>query len=732
MKNCILVVCFLCICGYLKAQTIDKDTVKVVNLNEVIIKDPSTKGLILTIPEVKDNVIYAGKKTAVIQISSINADLSTNSSRQVFAKIPGISIWESEGSGIQTGIASRGLSPNRSWEFNVRQNGIDITSEVFGYPETYYTPPMEALSKVEIVKGASSLQYGPQFGGLINYEVKKGNATKPITFETQQTVGSYGLFNTFNALGGHYKKFTYYGFMHFRTAQGWRENSEYNIYSGYVSGNYQLSKSMNIGIEYTKMDYRSQQPGGVTDVQFQNDHRVSTRERNWLSAPFSLLTLKFNFEIKPNIHLSVKSFTNIAERNSVGYTKSISLPDSINPSLQGFNARQVDRDSYKNFGTEARISVNYKLLNKTSILAGGVRFYSGATTRKQLGVGTTGSSYDLTLTNPQYGRSLNFETFNYAVFAENIFKIGNRLKIIPGARFEYIQNAVSGYITTTDQGKINDNSKSRSLLLFGLGSEFILYRNTNLYCNFSQAYRPVTFSELIPSATTEIVDPNLRDASGFNFDLGYRGSYKNFLTFDVGMFYLNYDDRIGTITQNAEAFKTNIGTSVSKGIESYIELDIVKIFSENTKYGSISIFAANTFMNATYVGWNNPLIANDPTKAITNKRVENAPNYIHRFGATYYLNYFSASLQFSNVGDVFTDAVNTEQPNAAGTIGKLNAYEVIDFSLALKVLKNYSFKAGINNLMDEKYATRRATGYPGPGLMPANGRTFFITLGATL
>jgi Fe(3+) dicitrate transport protein len=34
--------------------------------------------------------------------------------------------------------------------------------------------------------------------------------------------------------------------------------------------------------------------------------------------------------------------------------------------------------------------------------------------------------------------------------------------------------------------------------------------------------------------------------------------------------------------------------------------------------------------------------------------------------------------------------------------------------------------------MDEKYATRRATGYPGPGLMPANGRTFFITLGATL
>jgi Fe(3+) dicitrate transport protein len=131
MKNFSLVVCFLCFCGFLNAQTIDKDTVKTINLNEVIIKDPSTKGLIIILPEVKDNVIYAGKKTAVIQISSINADLSTNNSRQVFAKVPGISIWESDGSGIQTGIASRGLSPNRSWEFNVRQNGVDITYDSF-------------------------------------------------------------------------------------------------------------------------------------------------------------------------------------------------------------------------------------------------------------------------------------------------------------------------------------------------------------------------------------------------------------------------------------------------------------------------------------------------------------------------------------------------------------------------------------------------------------------------
>ncbi|MFN0189383.1 MAG: TonB-dependent receptor plug domain-containing protein, partial [Bacteroidia bacterium] len=257
------------------------DTSKVIDLNEVIIKDQNALGGVEQMPDVKDNVIYAGKKSTVIQMDKINADLSTNNTRQVFGKVPGMSIWENDGSGIQVGVATRGLSPNRSWEFNVRQNGYDVCSDIFGYPETYYTPPMEALSKIEVVRGAASLQYGPQFGGLLNYQIKKGNPNKPISFETQQTVGSYGLFNTYNALGGTYKKFSYYGFLHHRSADGWRNNSEYSIYTGYFSANYQLTKKINIGAEYTRMDYKSQQPGGLTDVQYKENHRQSFRERNW-------------------------------------------------------------------------------------------------------------------------------------------------------------------------------------------------------------------------------------------------------------------------------------------------------------------------------------------------------------------------------------------------------------------------------------------------------------------
>ena len=713
------------------ANAQEYDTAKAITLKEVKIHNNKSLSEIERMPDMKENVIYAGKKTEVIVLNKINADLSTNNTRQVFAKVPGMSIWENDGSGIQAGVATRGLSPNRSWEFNVRQNGYDISSEVFGYPESYYTPPMEALAKIEVIRGAASLQYGPQFGGLLNYQVKKGNPNKPISFETQQTVGSYGLFNSYNAIGGTHKKFSYYGFFHQRTAEGWRNNSNYNIYTGYFSASYQLSEKINISGEYTKMNYVSQQPGGLTDIQFRDNHRQSFRERNWFSAPFNVASIHIKYNVSKSINFQIKSFATIAERNSVGFTSAITTKDSINPTILEYNERQVDRDYYKNYGTEARLSIKYKFFGKENVFAGGVRVYSGNTKRNQLGKGTTGSDFDLTLTNPQYGRSLEYETTNYAAFAENIFYIGKRLKVVPGIRFDYIENQSKGYINTSQIGILNPNKRVRKLLLYGIGSEFIVTEKTNMYANYSLAYRPVTFSELTPSATTEIIDPNLKDASGFNLDFGYRGSLKNYLNFDVGLFYLRYNNRIGTLTQNGAPFRTNIGTSVSKGIESYIEIDVVKIFTDKSKIGSISFFASNSFIDAKYVKWNNPAISIDPTKSIENKRVENAPKNIHRFGATYYLKGFSATVQLSRVGDVFTDAANTETPNATGTIGKLSGYQIMDASISYKFMEHYNFKAGVNNIVNEKYATRRAGGYPGPGIMPGNGRTIFVSIGAT-
>jgi Fe(3+) dicitrate transport protein len=574
------------------------------------------------------------------------------------------------------------------------------------------------------VRGAASLQYGTQFGGLLNYQIKKGNTSKPIAFEQQITQGNYGLFNSYTAFGGTVKKWNYYTYLHQRKADGWRNNSEYNTRTFYVNVNYQFNKKLNIGAEYTNMDYNSQQPGGLTDIQFNTNAKQSNRSRNWLGTPWNVANLTIKYDINSKLNLLVKTFATFSERNSVGFIKAINVADTINSNTLQYNPRQVDRDFYNNIGSEARLVFKYNLFKLNQTLAAGVRAYLGNTKRKQLGVGTTGSDFDIWVNNNQYGRDLSFQTQNVAIFAENIFNITKYFKIIPGIRFESIFNKMEGSING-NLSKIQSQESNRNIVLLGVGSEYNFANKVSVYANFSQAYRPVTFSEFTPASSTDVIDPNLKDANGFNADFGLRGAIKNMVNFDISVFYLNYNSRIGNIIKNGNNFRTNIGQSVSNGIESYIELNLIKLFTENNKWGGLNIFSSNSLMESKYVS----SVETDPLKSYNGKWVENAPQFINRFGITYTIKTFSATLLQSSSSKIYTDALNTETPNSTYQIGKIDGYKVMDFSTAYSFLEHYNVKAGINNLTDETYATRRAGGYPGPGLLPANVRTYYLSFG---
>ena len=680
--------------------------------------------------------IYSGKKNEVIHLNQLDADLSSNNYRQIMAKVPGVSIWESDGSGIQTSVSTRGLSPNRSWEFNVRQNGCDISSEVFGYPEAYFTPPTESLEKIEIVRGAGSLQYGPQFGGMMNYVTKRYLGTKPFSFESQQTIGNFGLYNAFNAIGGKIKNFSYYGYLHHRSADGWRQNSQYRTTTGHLSLSYSFSPKLTATLEYTHMDYKSQQPGGLTDSMFLENTQQSSRARNWMGTPWNTAALHVDYTLSEKSKISLKLFYTNAQRNSVGFLKDIFIPDSL--AGKYYNNRQVDRDWYNYIGGELRFLQKYNFLGNKSALSSGIRVYSGETTRKQGGIGTVNSDFDLEIASQQtsifgsfaYKKQLNLTTRNAALFFENLFQITKRLSVTPGLRIEYINSGAFGTIDKPIVGaSISVPNQVRTILLAGIGGEFIATKNSNIYANFSQAYRPVTYSELTPAATTDSIDANLKDASGYNIDFGYRGTIKEFLTFDVGVFYLFYENRIGTINENNKNLKTNIGASVSKGIESFVELDLMRIFTEKSKVGNLKLYANIAFIDARYTRWDDPASMMDATKDYTGNFVENAPRNINRFGLNYKYNRLSFNFQYNQVGSVYTDALNTVLPNTTATIGKIAGYQVMDVSGTYLINGKYNVKAGINNLTDERYATRRAGGYPGPGLLAANGRTFYFSVG---
>jgi Fe(3+) dicitrate transport protein len=694
-------------------------------------------------PEVKENVLFSGKKNEILKLSNINGNFATNNTREVFSRVPGVNIWENEGSGIQINVGVRGLSPNRSWELNTRQNGYDISSDVFGYPEAYYNPPLEAVESIELIRGGASLQFGPQFGGMLNYVLKR-ETKKKFTFETQNSVGSYGLMSSYNAIGGTLKNFSYYVYNHSRSADGWRQNGEYTVRNTHAFLEYRFTPNTKISAEYTNMDYQMKQSGGLTDAQFEANPQQSLRNRNWLGTPWNVFSLQLDTKINNNLTSNTKLFGLKGERNSVGFTATPNVADAINPTTDKYANRRVDRDFYENFGVENRNVYKYKLGKTSHNLAFGARAYQATTTRKQNGNGTTASDFDLSV-NPDYTRNIKFKTENIAFFAENQFRVTENFSATPGVRFEHITSSGAGLFAVNNGANVNFDAATivRNKTLFGLGLEY-KFASTNVYANISQAYRPILFSDLTPPAVTDVIDPNLKDASGYNADLGYRGNINNYINFDIGLFYLQYNNRIGGVrqftnndpSQGTFLYRTNLGTTVNKGIESFFNINITRFLNVDNKVGNVDFFASMSFIDSRYTDFETfTTTGTPPNTVITSsnldgKRVENAPRYIHNLGLSWGKNNISTTLQYRLTGKIFTDANNTTTPSANGVTGMLDKYNVFDFSSEYKFLENYNIKAGINNVFDEAYATRRSTGYPGPGILPGEGRTFYISVGA--
>jgi len=700
--------------------------------NEIIIQaDRTLSDNDYHMPSVSDVTIYESKKSEQIILEELPINRAANTARQIYSRVAGINVWENDGSGVQLNIGARGLSPNRTSNFNTRQNGYDISADALGYPESYYTPPAEALEKIEVIRGAASLQYGTQFGGMLNFSmIKPTQSDTTLTFESLQSAGSYGMLSTFNSINSRYKSIGIYAYYQAKKGNGWRPNSQYDVRNIYAATDISLSDNVIVGLDYTRMEYLAKQPGGLSDADFQRNPQQSLRARNWFEVQWNLFSARLDARISTHVKIKSQFFGLIAERGALGNLERITVADL------GQN-RQLLFDEYNNWGNETRCIIHHDIIGVPSSLALGFRLYSGTTLRKQ-GDASADSSANFTFLSPDNLEvsDYSFPNTNIAVFAENIIHLSDNFSITPGARYEYITTRAEGYysqITRDFAGNIiadtmiNDRiEKPRQFILFGIGASWRPKETIEFYGNISQNYRSVTFSDIRVANPNIVVDTNLQDERGYNMDIGFRGVPLQGIYCDISAFYLGYNNRIGLL-QKADApplflpyrFRTNIASSYTIGIESYtmihfsrlleysFPVDISTFFSLGYQYGVYSNAAAD--------------------KAIAGKQVELVPPFTTRIGTTLEYEELSATILYSYTDRHYSDATNAERSSTA-VIGAIPAYGIVDIS-ARWVYGMFIIEGGINNVLDNRYFTRRADGYPGPGIIPADPRTFFLTIG---
>ena len=279
----------------------------------------------------------------------------------------------------------------------------------------------------------------------------------------------------------------------------------------------------------------------------------SNRARNWFNLDWLLYNLSFEHSFNKESNLSINLFGLDAERNSIGFRSN--RVSQIDPNEE----RDLIKGDFKNFGAEIRWLKGYFIKDRKSVFLVGGKYYKSNNTSTQ-GPGSENIDADFNFylnEYPNYNQQSNYKypNENIAIFSENIFYLTPKLSFTPGIRFEYIETSSFGEykrINTDAAGNVilnrvfpSSEIRKRQFALLGLGLGYNASDKIEFYGNISQNYRSVTFADISIINPAFIINPNITDEKGFTTDVGIRGKNLKLFSFDINIFRINYNNRIG-------------------------------------------------------------------------------------------------------------------------------------------------------------------------------------------
>jgi Fe(3+) dicitrate transport protein len=388
------------------------------------------------LPPVEGTRINAGKKTSFVKPEEFPT-FAGNDYREVMATTPGIVVSEEPQSPI-INFGYRGLNSQRSEFTQVLKDGVSIKNEQFGFPETHYTPILDAVERIEVIRAGAALQFGSQPGGAINFVMKMPRQDAPFHFTTKNVFGSYDYYRNYTEIDGTIGSLGYYFYYDHRQQEGFREaNSDYNLNGGSPRLVWDVTSDSRFILTLDAYDEEHGEPGGMrrreavnppNSVFVEDGFTRSSRffDRFRLERYYAMLEYQKFFSERTQ--LDIKAFGGYLTRWSTrqrggGFGTLPSGPDANTDSIQL-------RSDYTE-GLDARVRHDYNLFNDVSTIAGGIYFYHALQDRRDER-GQTPDAEHGTLRNLNTG-----VTWDGAIFAENRFKFG-RLSIVPGMRLEFL------------------------------------------------------------------------------------------------------------------------------------------------------------------------------------------------------------------------------------------------------------------------------------------------------
>ena len=681
---------FLAFASHSRAQTASKPAVT--ELPQITItadapEDPPVK--IPFLPPVEGAKIYAGKKATALNLKAI-PEVQVSNYSQAFALTPGLLTAEESTPLVSLGYRGIG-SPDRAQYMMVLQDGIPLSADPQGYPESYWTPPLEATERIDFVRGGASLLYGPQPAGALNYVTRMPHTDRLFALQSKHIFGSNNLYSTFNAIEGRAGKWSWIGTFHQRMGDGFRAaNSDFEVIAGRLKLIYQQATDTRWIFSLDAGSDRHGEAGGLTQAAYAANRNQTIRFFDRFNLKRVSATAELQHKFSSQTELEVKLWAGAYDRWSRRQTGGFGTVTAA--------TNTIAQQQFYNWGIEPRIRHDYELWGGSHSLAAGMQFYmnhsplttaAGVSPTDDIGTVTTDAQRDV-----MYG----------SFFMENKFSFG-RLTITPGFRMELINQDVTvrniGAPTTQ-----RDSSKFDSQPLFGLGLAYDLGHETSLYANVSQSYRATTFGQTLitaPGGTASDVAPS----QGWSYELGIRGTPRPWFSYDTSFFLIDLDDKLGTAGVNLQS----VGRSINYGWDAALQLDLIGGLdalngtNRGAHLGALNLYGNISLLEARLDGGVN-----------SGGTPQYAPPYMIRTGLIYK---HPGGTKIAFLGTMLARHYGNDTNTAAFAIP---AYTTWDLTAEVPVSKNFTVLAGLNNIFNRDYYSLVTSS----GIQPANERNFYV------
>jgi len=677
MKNRLFVSLLIGAMGYahspLMAKEIELPSINVIDRQE---------GGASSIPGAID--IISPEEMEMIQPASLQDALKT---------VPGVNARDEEGYGAIPNIGIRGLSPNRSTKVLILEDGAPIQPSLFLSNASYYSPPVERISSIEVLKGATGLRYGPNtIGGVINYQSK----TPLKDGIVKGKLGSHGYRLLELEAGTSSEQKSMGGGINLITseANGFRNNG-YRMNDFLVKGGMAIGQSQWLGLKLTRYEneINTSYVGLRPDEFIHMPTKHPAPDDQFLSNRTSF-DINHELEIDTSTKLKTLMYWSQLERN-------FWRRDVASKTRQGTSFVDCGGTAYcvtgrnRNFdmlGIDSRLFTNYQAFGIQNESEIGVRLHSETMSNK-----TERSNAGPRARTGVITGNENNDAKAVALYLQNRFLFTDQFAVTPGVRVEsYRQNRKNEMNGV--QGQANNTE-----LVPGIGATWQLAPELQLYSSVYKGFAPAMISAAISG---DGVDQKLDAERSMNIEFGFRGQAQKW-TYEGAAFRMDFSNQIVNQALSGGISKTNGGQSLHQGAEGALGYAITSAWS--------------VLANATYI----PVAEfKGGTLGPIGNRIPYTPKLTGNLGLNYSKDGLKSFLNAYHVSSQYADSVNTVEESNDGTKGLIPAFTTLNWSIVYSPQKHLKLFGVVRNLFDKKFISGRSP----DGIFPGAERNFELGL----